>query len=198
MSRLPQEFVVLDTETGGVSSYTDALLQVAAVQFRDGVEMRSYNALIKPDLSRLRVTEKAVSIHGLTPDKLEGGKAEVDAFDGLKRFFQEDCGYGRDKENRPWVIGQSIKFDINFLKAAGDRSGTPLWYFVNPMKVLDILQAYRLAQHCGWMPPGSAKLEEMAKALGLPAPDGSYHDALVDCRITGDVFITLYGRLGWK
>lgn len=190
--RQAESFVVVDTETGGFSPRRDAVMQIAAVYYVGGRSHDSFETLVKPARG-LRVTERAVAVHGIQLERaMDEGLEEAEAFRRLQAFYEKNTGCRKDKEKRPWTIGQNVKFDIDFLYQVGERVRTPLWYFVDPAKVLDVLQFYRSAQYVGLAPSGSGKLEVMAKGLGVPVV--KLHDALEDCRATAAVFLELRRR----
>lgn len=191
-----KEFVVIDVETGGFSPQKHAVLQVAALLFRDGGIAGEFEVKSGPfELGGPCVTEKALAANGidLTEHMKTAVKEDV-AFGRLKDWFQTTCGFGRRKENRPWVVGQNLGFDLRFLKAMSERVDVPVWYFIDPQKTVDTLQIARTLQFKGDLPQGSAKLEDLAKSLGV-APVERYHDALEDCRVTLRVFIELVNRM---
>lgn len=196
MQQASREFVVIDLETGGFSPQKHAVLQVAAILFREGKPVGEFEVKSGPmQLGGPCVTEDALKANGIDLDEhMKVAVPEEEAFSRLKDWFQVECGFGRKKENRPWVVGQNLGFDLRFLQAMSDRVKVPVWYFIDPKKTIDTLQIARALQFKGALPEGSAKLEELAKSLGVAAAE-RYHDALEDCRVTGRVFLRLVGLM---
>ena len=118
--------VVIDVETGGFNSQTDALLEIAAVF----LEMRSDGTLARGETVRYHVVPfpgsnlepASMAVTGIDPHHpLRPAIAEDDA---LQRIFNEvrkaiklaDC-------TRAVLVGHNSFFDLNFLNAAVLRTG---------------------------------------------------------------------------
>jgi len=196
---MPEEFVAIDTETGGTHPNRDAVLQIGAVHFVRGEPKESFSIDVRPSdeatfcLGALKVC--GVDSMALLKERLVKGAVERDAMIQFRDWFQTGLGYGRNKESRPWVVGYNLSFDINFLKALGDRAEAPVWYFINPKKQIDVLTIARFAQAIGKMPePPDGKLASVAAALSISVPEG-IHNARVDAELVGNVFLKLMERI---
>lgn len=196
---MPEEFVAIDTETGGTHPTRDAVLQIGAVHFVGGEPKESFSVDVRPS-DEVTFCLGALKLGGidsvaLLKERLVKGVAERDAMIQFREWFQTGLGYGRNKESRPWVVGYNLSFDINFLKALGDRTEAPVWYFINPKKQIDVLTIARCAQAIGKMPePPDGKLASVAAILSLPVPEG-IHNARVDAELVGRVFLKLIERI---
>ena len=117
--------VVMDLETGGFNSKTDALLEIAAVL----LEMRSDGTLARGETHRYHVIPfpgsnlepASLAITGIDPyHPLRPAITEEDA---LQRIFREVRTAVRNAEcTRAVLVGHNASFDLNFLNAAVART----------------------------------------------------------------------------
>src|SRR5258707_4085437 len=113
--------VVIDVETGGFNSQTDALLEIAAVL----LEMRSDGTLARGETHRYHVIPfpganmepASMAVTGIDPHHpLRPGIPEEDA---LQRIFKEVRTAIRTADcTRAVLVGHNASFDLNFFNAA--------------------------------------------------------------------------------
>ncbi len=117
--------VVIDVETGGFNSQTDALLEIAAVF----LEMRSDGTLTRGETVRYHVVPfpganmeaASLAVNGIDPHHpLRPAIPEEDA---LQRIFREVRNAIRAADcTRAVLVGHNAFFDLNFLNAAVARA----------------------------------------------------------------------------
>jgi ribonuclease T len=117
--------VVIDVETGGFNSQTDALLEIAAVF----IEMRSDGTLTRGETTRYHVVPfpganmeaASLAVNGIDPHHpLRPAIPEQDA---LQRIFREVRNAIRAADcTRAVLVGHNAFFDLNFLNAAVARA----------------------------------------------------------------------------
>src|SRR3984893_18605869 len=117
--------VVIDVETGGFNSQTDALLEIAAVF----IEMRSDGTLARGETIRYHVVPfpganmeaASLAVNGIDPHHpLRPAIPEEDA---LQRIFREVRTAVRAAVcTRAVLVGHNAFFDLNFLNAAVARA----------------------------------------------------------------------------
>ncbi len=117
--------VVIDVETGGFNSQTDALLEIAAVL----IEMRSDGTLTRGETHRYHVAPfpganmepASLAVTGIDPHHpLRPAIPEEDA---LQRIFREVRNAMRAADcTRAVLVGHNAFFDLNFLNAAVART----------------------------------------------------------------------------
>ena len=117
--------VVIDVETGGFNSQTDALLEIAAVF----IEMRSDGTLARGETHRYHVMPfpganmepASLAVTGIDPHHpLRPAIPEEDA---LQRIFREVRNAIRAADcTRAVLVGHNAFFDLNFLNAAVART----------------------------------------------------------------------------
>lgn len=98
--------VIFDTETSGLDFIKDRIIQFAYEQYRvvsgDLVLEKSGSLYIKPPFE---LSEKNMSIHGITNDFLSDKPDENQVFPEIKELFA-DC---------PAVVGHNVTFDLKML-----------------------------------------------------------------------------------
>ena len=144
-------FVVIDTETGGIDSKTDALLQIGAV----GTDLESgFSALerfevdVKPE-EGLNVTDSALKVNGIKRTDLNLGNLELDALHLFRSFVGQYSNRSSSHQNGPPVIiGWNIHFDLAFLRVAYRRQGLK-WKFEDyrSLDVRHLWAYYNLVGH---------------------------------------------------
>ena len=174
---LPDDYVVIDTETTGLDYNFCDLIEVSAMRFRDNVCVDSFTSLVRPPLNRFcRLTEDGTIEHyegyvddfisnltGITNDMLaDAPRPEV-----VIPIFLEFIGDSI-------LIGHNAHYDINFLYDAADNiCGIPLKNdFVDTLRIARKVFP-ELKHH---------RLSDVADACAVTA-DGA-HRAEADCRTT--------------
>lgn len=159
-------YVALDVETTGLVAGVDEIIEVAAVRFRGDEVLETYSQLVRP---RQALPLKITRLTGITPEHL----AQAPRFNAigaeLARFIGKDP-----------LVGHSIGFDINMLRAQGMHFAQPV-YDTFELATLLIPQApvYRLGA--------------LADYLGIPHPQD--HRALNDALVAARIFVRLLQRI---
>jgi ribonuclease T len=181
--------VVIDLETGGFNSATDALLEIAAVF----VYIDDKGDLCRGETSRFHVMpfENA----NLEPASLEVNRIDphhplrpaIPERDALQRLFRDVRSELNEWEcNRAILVGHNAHFDLGFLNAAIERTGIKRNPF-HPFSVLDT------ATLCG-VAFGQTVLARAAKAAGMDFDPDAAHSAAYDAEITADIFCEIVNR----
>lgn len=181
--------VVVDCETGGFYSQTDALLEIAGVE----IVMRDDGSLIRGESWRFhvrpfegaRMDPKSLAVNGIDPHHpLRPALTESDA---LGRLFKEVRA--RIKATgctRAILVGHNAPFDLGFLNAAVERTGIKRNPF-HPFSTFDTVTLAGVAV-------GQTVLSKAAQAIGLSWDHASAHSARYDAEMTADLFCTLSNR----
>jgi ribonuclease T len=175
--------VVIDVETGGFNSQTDALLEIAAVL----IEMRSDGSVARGETYRYHVKPFAganlepasLAITGIDPfHPLRPAISEEDA---LQRIFREVRTAVRAADcTRAVLVGHNASFDLNFLNAAVARTQIKR----NPFHPFSSFDTATL----GGVAFGQTVLMRATLAAGLEWDTGSAHSAAYDAERTADLF----------
>ncbi|NMM46689.1 CBS domain-containing protein [Rhodospirillaceae bacterium KN72] len=166
--------VVLDTETTGLDTVKDRVIEIGAYRPTPGksaTEDDVFAALVDPGIA---IPEASTRIHGIT-DKDTAGEL---GFGDAMRAFTDWAGPSI-------IVGYSIGFDIAILKAEHDRHGLP-WRAPRSLDVRHLVQV--LAPN---LPNPS--IETTAEWLGVDVTNR--HRALGDAMVTARLFHALIPKL---
>lgn len=196
----------IDLETTGLYARECGITQIAYILERaepgeaEGKVLLERNMRVKI-FPGTKVEPKALEVTGLSLEDLERGMEPREALetllDDLKTYFEGE---------RAIIVGYNVGFDEGFLRAFFKKcSGPAFWkYFQTPVIdvmslagnqcrfVRDEIDAYAKAHNM----KGSFTLKIVTGALGL-TPDGDLHDALVDIRITRQLYNLLNKEISW-
>lgn len=175
--------VVIDVETGGFNSQTDALLEIAAVIINmdsDGTLLpaETVHAHVQP-FEGANLDPKALEFNGIDPDHpFRGALPEHDA---LKLIFnpvrsamkQSNC-------KRAILVGHNAFFDLGFLNRAVERSA----YKRNPFHPFSTLDTVTLAA----LAYGQTVLAKAVEMAGIEWDHRQAHSAVYDAEKTAELF----------
>jgi ribonuclease T len=181
--------IVVDIETGGFNSDTDALLEIAAVLIdmgSDGVLSRgaTHAFHVKP-FQGARLDPASLSVTGIDPfHPLRPALPERDA---LQRVFREirhavrayDC-------RRAILVGHNAAFDLGFLNAAVKRADVKR----NPFHPFSCFDTATLAGAA----LGQTVLAKAVTVAGLAWDSSSAHSAVYDAERTAELFCLICNR----
>lgn len=167
-------WVVFDTETTGLSPYSDRVLEIGAVRYVGSTRVAERSWLIDPQRD---IPEQAQRVHGITPEDVAGAPPFAAVY---PEFAELAAG--------AVLMAHNANFDIQFLAAEIDRAG----YAMPPNVTVDTLQLFRR------LVPGlpSYRLASVAQHLGVEG--GRYHRALDDAQYVADALLALIDRVGPK
>jgi ribonuclease T len=182
--------VVVDIETGGFNSDTDALLEIAAVLIdmdADGVLNRgaTHSFHVKP-FEGARLDPASLSVTGIDPfHPLRPALPERDA---LQRIFREirhavrayDC-------RRAILVGHNAAFDLGFLNAAVKRAEVKR----NPFHPFSCFDTATLAGAA----LGQTVLAKAVTVAGLAWDPSCAHSAVYDAERTAELFCLICNRV---
>lgn len=181
--------VVVDVETGGFNSKTDALLEIAAVlvDFGDG------GILTRGQTTRYHV--KPFEGANLEPASLAVNRIDphhplrpaIDERDALQRVFREVRQAVHEYHcQRAILVGHNAAFDLGFLNEAVERSAIKRNPF-HPFSCFDT------ATLCG-VAFGQTVLARAVAAAGFDWDEESAHSAAYDAEKTADLFCEVVNR----
>jgi DNA polymerase III epsilon subunit family exonuclease len=159
--------VALDLETTGLHAEQDAILEVAAIKFRDEAILDTMETLIAPGRP---IPFRVQRLTGITPQSILNAPAFESIAGQLQRFIGDYP-----------IVGHSIPFDAAFLRRRGLMRTNPL------------IDTFELAAVLLPSLPGYA-LDQVARALGITVAPGR-HRAMVDTDLAMKVFLALHRLL---
>lgn len=181
--------VVVDVETGGFNSRTDALLEIAAVlvDFGDGGILTRGQTIryhVKP-FEGANMEPASLAVNGIDPH--HPLRPAIDERDALQRLFREIRKAIRDNGcSRAVLVGHNAAFDLAFLNEAIARSEIKRNPF-HPFSCFDT------ATLCG-VAFGQTVLARAVAAAGFEWDESSAHSAAYDAEITADLFCEIVNR----
>ena len=164
-------FAVVDTETTGLSTDEDRVLQIGVVIMRgDGTIEHEWVTYLR------RLTwgfghVGAFHIHGITRRQLRRGLPPAVAFEKMNELIT-DCVF----------VAHNAKFDVGFLRSDSIRLSAPL-------KLTGPLCTLLLSRKLDPQRTMSHKLKDVAARLGKSTDRP--HDALADAQLTASVLPSL-------
>jgi len=181
--------VVVDVETGGFNSRTDALLEIAAVLVdpqEDGTLLRgeTFRYHVKP-FEGANMEPASLAVNGIDPH--HPLRPAIDERDALQRIFREVRRALKDQGcSRAILVGHNAAFDLGFLNEAVGRTAIKR----NPFHPFS---SFDTATLCG-VAYGQTVLARAVKAAGMVWDESSAHSAAYDAEITTDIFCDVVNR----
>lgn len=191
------EYLVLDTETGGLESDIYSLLSFALIRCTAFYQQLGEPLHVHIKQDAFIVSTEAMEINQL--DLRESGSwvTKDAAIAAMLKFldypddYQDDTKYKNAKALYK-LCGSNIAFDIGFMKKfLGESLYSRMFHY----KGEEVTSAFSHLQRTGVIPPNPGlKLFEMAEALELDVDTKKFHDALYDAEVTRAVARELYHR----
>jgi ribonuclease T len=181
--------VIVDVETGGFNSATDALLEIAAVFVRlgdDGVMHRAETVRyhVKP-FPNANMEPASLAVNGIDPD--HPLRPAIEERDALTRVFREVRREVREAEcTRAVLVGHNAFFDLNFLNAAVARTGIKR----NPFHPFSSFDTATM----GGIAFGQTVLARAVRAASIAWDESQAHSAAYDAERTADLFCEIVNR----
>ncbi|PUA30669.1 MAG: ribonuclease T [Cellvibrio sp. 79] len=183
--------VIVDVETGGFNSQTDALLEIAAVTIRmdeDGNLHRheTFAFHVEP-FEGANIEQAALDFTGIdldNPDRMAEPELMVmtDLLTAVRRSVKENgC-------TRAVIVGHNAHFDLNFVNAVIERCNIKRSAF-HPFSVFDTATLAGLAF-------GQTVLAKACQVAGIEFSNSAAHSAAYDAEKTAELFCLIVNR--WK
>lgn len=182
---------MVDVETGGFNSKTDALLEIAAVLI--GLDEKGFLYRVKTLSTHVHPFEGAnmdpasLEVNGIDPyHPLRIALPEKDALEHVfkevrRQVSEQGC-------TRAILVGHNASFDLGFVNAAVARTDIKRNPF-HPFSSLDTVTLGALAY-------GQTVLSRAAQAAKMSWDSQSAHSAVYDAEMTAELFCTVMNR--WR
>lgn len=167
-SVFPEKYIVVDTETTGLDSSVNSIIEIAALKVKNNVVVDTFHSYIYRD----RVPTEASRVNGITADMLADAPKEADVIKAYHDFSGD----------LP-LVGHNILFDFQFIRRA-IQNNMDIPYSVTTFDTLEIARAA--------LDSPSKRLGDVADHLGIEHPED--HSALGDAKTTFAVFLALGGK----
>jgi DNA polymerase III epsilon subunit-like protein len=197
------KYIVIDTETSGLRSFENGLIQLASIALDSQLEIvDTFDKIVNPPTEAI-ISDEALAISGITQEKIKNGISYREVCEKYTEFIQINF------LEKPVIIAQFFPFDYGFLdrvfSIAFDQSKIQLDITQFPFQDLlsrnfidtkSLASAINLKQEVEGKSPifQSTSLSSpggLADTLGIPADSFTAHDALGDCQATHKALIKL-------
>jgi len=183
--------VVIDVETGGFNSGTDALLELAAITLTMDdrgylVEDQEFHAAVAP-FEGANLEQSALDFTGINPDDPErNARPEEEVMKDLFQMVRRSVkAHGC---TRAVLVAHNAHFDQGFINAAAERTDIKRNPF-HPFSCFDTATLSGLAL-------GQTVLAKACAACDIEFSNASAHSALYDTQKTAELFCLIVNR--WK
>ena len=178
-------WIVLDTETGGLSSDKNLIVEIACCAIDTNLtDIGEYTSLIKPYDNTKSIMSQALQANGLTLEDINSGKDSKIVISELIDFFKKN----KRGNKKPIIVGHNIDFDISFLVEFFSFHKKDITDFVEE-KTEDTMWWSRYR----WQESVNYKLGTCVSNAGLELVNA--HRALTDTRATKELFKTFIRNL---
>ncbi|WP_269914216.1 ribonuclease T [Acinetobacter sp. HY1485] len=185
--------VVVDVETAGFNSQTDALLEIACIPIvynenGEFVPGEALHAHINP-FEGANLDRRSLEFIGIDPSSpLRIAMAE-DEKTALKRIFKALTEVRREQKcTHAVLVGHNAHFDLGFLQAAVARTGTKNQ---NPFHSFSVFDTVTLSA----MMFGQTVLARSCMQAGIEFDGKEAHSALYDTQKTAELFCYILNKL---
>lgn len=158
-----KSYIVVDTETTGLSYNHDKIVEISLARYTDGERTDHYTTLINP---HRHIPDAATAINHIEDDDVVDAPSFVKAWPQISRFFDGTV-----------IVGHNVKFDLNMIGYNMPRRAAHL-----DVSYLDTAQLAKDAF------PGQPnyKLATLIDSLGIS--DSQEHRADSDVELTAQLF----------
>ena len=165
--------VLFDTETTGLDPLLgDRVIEVACLELhRDLPTGRTFHCFVDPERD---INPDATRVHGLTRADLRGRPLFAAIAGDLIEFLSDDP-----------LVAHNAPFDFGFLNAEFARLGLPS---LDPYRMVDTLALAKTR-----FPGLPNSLDALCRRFDIDLSERTTHNALLDCRLLGEVYVELTG-----
>ncbi|MGJ8524818.1 Ribonuclease T [Halomonadaceae bacterium LMG 33818] len=190
--------VIIDVETGGFNSETDALLEIGATLLcmdEQGqlIIDETWSAHIQP-FEGANIEQSALDFTGIRLDSALRQEAAVSEEEALSDLYKKIRRSMKSQDcTRAILVGHNAAFDHGFMRAANERADIKRNPF-HPFSSLDTASLSALAY-------GQTVLAKACAAAGIPFDQQNAHSAGYDAERTATLFCSIVNRYrdlgGW-
>jgi len=153
--RMPENYVILDIETTGLSVYNEEIIEIAAIKVKNNEIIEKFSTLIKPNK---KISEKITEITKITNNMVENSPKINNILSGFMDFIKGQV-----------IIAHNAKFDLSFLYKYSNLCNIPFEPFY--IDSVDLFKKCTNLYDCS--------LETLAKHYQIQ--ENQEHRALRDC-----------------
>lgn len=170
----PERQLIIDTETTGFDDKGgDRIVEIGAIEMV-GRKMTGQKLHVYLDPEK-QMDEEVIKVHGISNEFVKDKPKFAEVAQKVYDFFE-----GAE------LIAHNAVFDMRFLSMEFERAGLP--DFEEKVHVIDSLA---LAKH--YYPGQKNSLDMLVKRLNVGKKDRTFHGALLDSEILGEVYLAMTG-----
>lgn len=170
-------FTVIDTETTGLSPKKNALTEITAIQFKNGVEQGKFSTLVKPSED---IPPEVEALTGIS-------NAMVQQAPPLISVLTDLCAF---TGSTPIIVGHNVGFDIRFITEKLQQSGLSSF-----SHRFDLTRACCTKALAVKLLPGLPSYEGIVVATQCGVVNPNPHRAEADVRMSAGILFQLIERL---
>ena len=165
--------VILDTETTGLSTDKDRIVEIACIELSNHIPTKNiFHTFINPET---KVSADAFSVHGYS-DEFLSNKPK------FKEIVKNFLDFIKDKK----LVIHNADFDLGFLNNELKRLN------VKPILKSDVVDTLQIAR--SKFPGVGNSLDALCKRYKINVEVREKHSALVDCHLLSKVYIELIDK----
>ena len=165
--------VLLDTETTGLSSVKDKIIEIACIEIDDHIPTgEKFHFFLNPEME---ISQGAYETHGITREFLD----DKPKFKDIAKEFQEFI-------NEKKLIIHNADFDLAFLNKELKEAELQV---ISKANVIDTLNVAREK-----FPGAQNSLDALCKRFKIDNSRRQKHSALLDCELLAKVYIELFEK----
>ena len=162
--------VLLDTETTGLSSVSDKIIEIACIEIDDHIPTgKNFHFFLNPEME---ISQGAYDTHGISREFLVDKPKFKDVANDFLKFI----------ENKKLVI-HNAEFDMAFLNKELKEAGKSV---IKSDLIIDTLNIAREK-----FPGAQNSLDALCKRFKIDNSRRQKHSALLDCELLAKVYIEL-------
>ena len=164
--------IIFDVESTGLDVTKDEVIQIAAIELKEGIVVQSFERFIKPS----NLVGDSALVHGFSDEFLEThGQSASDVFQEFLQFIDGAL-----------LIGHNVQYDLKIVRSHMNRVGLSCDTIVGYCDTLDIVRRLypNLKNH---------KLDTVSDFIGVEHEPT--HNAMDDILATKDVLVKSMERL---
>ena len=173
----------IDTETTGLSSWKNGIIQLSGFIEIDGVVVAEFDFNVKP-FPKDEIDNKALEVNKVTRQDLECFQSPQEVYNEFVNMLNNYVNRF-DKEDKFILAGYNINFDKEFLKAWFKKCGDNYFHSYVDYHVLDVMSAAMIYVMAKRKKLANLKLATICGHFGIEA---NFHNSMDDIRATKEVY----------
>jgi len=200
--------IFIDTETTGIDSKSNGIVELAAYLYTDDELAGNFNAAIsmkKQQAAGIQVSLGALAVNKLSLRIRRSDAVERDFIQQEEKIvIEEFCDWLLEMKSKVtgplYFCGQNVAFDIKFIEAAMARHNLIGLHDIVSYKILDTASLGLFFHDAGLLGntdinvKGSG-LQKLALSLGIDVSNRNLHTATEDAKLCAEVYLKMKAKV---